>query len=224
MTRLDGESARTAGGTATSAAPEPAAATTAIPATAAPRPLRADARRNRDALLATAADLFSERGVDVSLEDIARGAGVGIGTLYRHFPTREAVVLAVYQRQIDDLAEAARTLPSTHPPAEALREWMRGFVRYAAVKRGMVALLRSMMDTQTDLFASARTTLRESAGALMRAAADAGEIRADVEPQAILQAMGGICMATDRPGSEASAVALVDLVFDGLRFGVGASA
>jgi len=187
--------------------------------TVAPRPLRADAQRNRDKLIDVATNAFTEAGVDVPLEEIARRADVGIGTLYRNFPTREAVVLAVYRKQIDGLETAARTLPLTHPPAEALRLWMRGFVEYGAVKRGLVALLKSMMDTESSLFDDARATLLESAGTLMTAAVDAGVIRPGFAPADVIRALGGICMATDRPDAEASAISLVDLVFDGLRFG-----
>ncbi|MDQ2739302.1 MAG: TetR/AcrR family transcriptional regulator [Actinomycetota bacterium] len=187
--------------------------------TVALRPLRADAQRNRDKLIDVATNAFTEAGVDVPLEEIARRADVGIGTLYRNFPTREAVVLAVYRKQIDGLETAARTLPLTHPPAEALRLWMRGFVEYGAVKRGLVALLKSMMDTESSLFDDARATLLESAGMLMTAAVDAGVIRPGFAPADVIRALGGICMATDRPDAEASAISLVDLVFDGLRFG-----
>ena len=190
--------------------------------TATTRPLRADAQRNRDKLIETATTAFTDEGSDVALEEIARRADVGIGTLYRHFPTREALVVAVYRKQIDDLEKLAHDLPSAHAPADALRLWMQGFVEYGAVKRGLVALLKSMMETESGLFDHARATLRESAGSLMKAAADAGEIRANFEPGDVIRALGGICMATDRPDASASALALVDLVFDGLRYGAPA--
>jgi AcrR family transcriptional regulator len=183
------------------------------------RPLRADAQRNKDKLIEVATTAFTDCGVDVALEEIARRSDVGIGTLYRHFPTREALVLAVYRKQIEGLETAARELPLTHEPADALRLWMRGFVEYGAVKRGLVALLKSMMETETNLFDQARATLLSSAGALMTSAADAGEIRPDVDPGDVIRALGGICMATDRPDAGGSAIALVDLVFDGLRYG-----
>jgi len=183
------------------------------------RPMRADAQRNRDKLLRVATEAFTELGVEVPLEEIARRAGVGIGTFYRHFPTREALVVAVYRQLIDDLAAAARELPLVHPPAEALRQWMHAFVDYATVKRGMVVLLKSMMETESQLFDDARATLNAAAGSLMTAAAQAGAIRPDVGPAEVIRAIGGICMATDRPGSGQTAIALVDLVFDGLRYG-----
>lgn len=187
------------------------------------RPLRADAQRNRDRLIDVATAAFTESGVDVALEDVARQAGVGIGTLYRHFPTREALVMAVYRKQIDDLEVAAQQLPLSHGPAEALRLWMRGFVEYGAVKRGLVVLLRTMMDTDSDLFDHARAVLRESADRLMTAAAEAGEIRPDFAAQDVIRALGGICMATDRPDAGGTALVLVDLVFDGLRYGAPAA-
>lgn len=186
------------------------------------RPLRADAQRNRDRLIDVATTAFTDSGVDVALEDVARRAEVGIGTLYRHFPTREALVMAMYHKQIDDLEIAAQQLPLSYGPAEALRLWMRGFVDYGAVKRGLVVLLRTMMETDSDLFDHARTTLRESAEALMTAAADAGEIRPDFAASDVIRALGGICMATDRPDAGATALALVDLIFDGLRYGAPA--
>jgi len=188
------------------------------------RPLRADAQRNRDRLIEIATVAFADAGSEVALEEIARSAQVGIGTFYRHFPSREALVLAVYRKQIRDLQDAAVELPLTHSPADALRLWMRGFVEYGTVKRGLVALLRSMIQTETDTFDQARATLLESAGILMAAAARAGEIRPDVAPGDVIRALGGICMATDRPDSAGSAVALVDLVFDGLRYGAPARA
>ena len=190
-----------------------------VPDQTKPRPLRADAQRNRDKLIEVATTAFTEDGVDVALEEIARRADVGIGTLYRNFPTREALVLAVYRKQIDGLRLAAEELPKTLGPADALREWMRGFVEYGAVKKGLVTLLKSMMQTDTNLFDQTRAILLESAGSLMTAAADAGEIRPDFAPGDVIRALGGICMATDRPDAGATAVALVDLVFDGLRFG-----
>lgn len=211
MTRLD-DAPRAAGSTASPAA---VGTTTA-------RPLRADAQRNRDRLIEVATTAFTDSGVDVALEDIARRAEVGIGTLYRHFPTRETLVMAVYRKQIDDLASAAQSLPLLHGPAEALRLWMRGFVEYGAVKRGLVVLLRTMMDTDTHLFDHARATLRRSAEDLMTAAAAAGEIRPDFAADDVIRALGGICMATDRPDAGATALTLVDLVFDGLRYGAPA--
>lgn len=204
-------------------AAHPTGARSTAQPTAPARPLRADAQRNRDRLIEVATTSFTDSGVDVALEDVARRAEVGIGTLYRHFPTREALVMAVYRKQIDDLEVAANQLPLTHGPAEALRLWMRGFVEYGAVKRGLVVLLRAMMETESDLFDHTRTTLRQSAEKLMRAAADAGEIRPDFAAADVVRALGGICMATDSAGADRAALVLVDLVFDGLRYGAPAA-
>ncbi|WP_196073074.1 TetR/AcrR family transcriptional regulator [Nakamurella alba] len=196
----------------------------AAPATPAVKPLRADARRNRDKVLAAAATAFTANGVDVSLEDIARQAGVGIGTLYRHFPTREALVLGVYRQQIDELDATSLRLLDELPPGEALREWMHAFVNYAAVKRGMVGLLKSMMETDSELFVDAKATLHAAANRLLNAARESGEIRPDFGgfgPPELLRAMGGVCMATDQPAAGPVAVALIDLIYDGLRYRAG---
>jgi AcrR family transcriptional regulator len=183
------------------------------------KPLRADARRNREKLLAAAADAFAENGVDVSLEEVARSAGVGIGTLYRNFPTREELVLGVYHALIDDLDDASRTLLEQHTPADALHEWMRAFVRYTTVKRGLIGLLRTLMQTtDSTLFERTRATLRDAADRLLDAARASGEIRSDIGAPELIRAMGGVCMATDVPASDATSMALVDLIFDGLRY------
>ncbi|WP_211229475.1 TetR/AcrR family transcriptional regulator [Nakamurella lactea] len=184
------------------------------------RPMRADARRNREAVLTAAASAFAENGVESPLEDIARQAGVGIGTLYRHFPTREELVFGVYQREVAQLCESATALVDELPPAEALQEWMRRFVLYAATKRGLVGMLRTMMADRTDLFAETRVRIRDAANLLLTSAAAAGEIRDDITAEDLTRSIGGICMASDGPvWSPANAGRLVDLVFDGLRFG-----
>jgi AcrR family transcriptional regulator len=179
------------------------------------KPLRADARRNREKVLAAAAAAF--------LEDVARRAGVGIGTLYRHFPTRDALVLGVYRQQIDDLDEVSRRLLAEREPGEALHEWMRAFVQYVAVKRGLVGLLKSLMGTDRDQFVATKATLHGAMARLLEAAAAAGAIRADVRSGDLIRAMGGVCMATDAAGGAASPIAttLVDLLYDGLRYGAG---
>lgn len=183
------------------------------------RPLRADARRNRDAVLAVAAEAFAERGVEASLEDVALKARVGIGTLYRHFPTREDLVFATYNREVELLSESAPALAAELPPAEALREWMRRFVRYAATKRGLIGMLKTMMETDADLFVQTRKLVHDAADRLLVGAAEAGEIRADITADDLMRSMGGICMASDHSGPPESASRLVDLVFDGLRYG-----
>jgi AcrR family transcriptional regulator len=188
-----------------------------------PKGLRADAARNRQKLIDVATAAFTDRGADVPLDEIARTAGVGIGTLYRHFPTREDLVLAIYGSQIEALEKRSHELPSQFPPGEALREWMRGFVDYYAVKLGMVNLLRSMMAGRPETFEHARATLLESAERVLQPAIDAGAVRADVSGAELVRALGGICLAGTSPDGQATSLALVDLVFDGLRFGAAQS-
>ncbi|MEO7124805.1 MAG: TetR/AcrR family transcriptional regulator [Nakamurella sp.] len=183
------------------------------------RPMRADARRNRDAVLIAAAAAFAIEGVDTSLEDIARTAGVGIGTLYRHFPTREALVLGVYRREVEHLADSARELAAEMLPAEALREWMRRFVQYAATKRGMIGMLHAMVRDESEAFNQAKEQIRQAAATLLDAAASSGAIRGDVSAEDLTRSIGGICMASDPAAGSACPERLVDLVFDGLRFG-----
>lgn len=183
------------------------------------KPLRADARRNRDAVLAVAAEEFSRHGVEASLEDIARQAGVGIGTLYRHFPTREDLVFGVYRREVERLCEAVDELSADHPPDEALRLWMERFVDYAATKRGMIGLLRTMMqDSRIELFRDLKQGINTAAGTLLTRAAEAGLIRNDVTSDELMRGLGGICMANDADTSD-TALRLVSIVFDGMRFG-----
>jgi AcrR family transcriptional regulator len=186
-----------------------------------PLPRRADARRNYDALLEAATSAFAE-DVDVPLEEIARRAGVGIGTLYRHFPNRDTLVLAVYRRDVGQLIDAAAELQHSRPPFEALAEWMRRFVVYAAAKRGMRGALKAMSESNPHLFAEVRNQLLDAIGSLSRAAAEEGSIRADIEVDDILRLLGGICMVTDGADWRARADRLLRLILDGLRFGAPA--
>jgi AcrR family transcriptional regulator len=183
------------------------------------RPMRADARRNRDAIFDAAVEVFGGQGVEASLEDIARRAGVGIGTLYRHFPTREALVFGIYNHEVELLSRSAPALAAELPADEALREWMRRFVRYAATKRGLVGMLRTMMQTDAKLFAQTRELIHDAAELLLVAAAEAGDIRGDISADDLMRSMGGICMANDQSGPPEGAARLIDLVFDGLRYG-----
>lgn len=187
-------------------------------ATEAKKPLRADAARNRAKLLTAAAEAFAQQGVEVSLEDVAAAAGVGIGTLYRNFPTREDLVLAVYADQVSALEQRSQELPEQLAPAEALHEWMRGFVDFYAVKRGMVNLLRSMQSTNQAPFEGTREKLLASADRVLQPAIEAGVVRPDVSASEITRALGGICLAT-APDADNTALPLVDLIFDGLRYG-----
>jgi AcrR family transcriptional regulator len=185
------------------------------------RPLRADARRNRESLLLAAERAFSERGAEVSLEEVARRAGVGIGTLYRHFPPRDALVEAVYRREVEIVCEAAETMLRDLPPEQALAVWADCFVHHVASRRGMSIALRAMMEAESDLFAYTQERLRGAASMILTAACDAGAVRRDVDPLDVLRLLSGICLVTG-PAREERVPQLVKLVLDGLRHGAGA--
>jgi AcrR family transcriptional regulator len=182
------------------------------------RGLRADARRNRDALLAAGAEVFAERGADASLEEIARRAGVGIGTLYRHFPDRDALTEAVYRNEVERLCDGVDALIAEQPAADALARWMRDFAAYAATKKGMVVALKSSLGPDNELFTYSHRRIRDAISALLAAATAAGSIRSDIEADALLTAMRGICMTGDQPADAARIALLIDLLVDGLRY------
>jgi AcrR family transcriptional regulator len=183
------------------------------------RPLRKDAQRNRDLLLAVASGLFSEHGVEYPLEDIARQAGVGIGTLYRHFPTRSALIEAVYRREVAQLCDSVNGLLASMTPDQALEAWMYNFVSYVATKRGLSAALKDMMAAEPDLFALTRAAIRDAASKVLAAAVEAGAIRPVVDADDLIRAMGAICMVTDDAGYSERATTLVSLLLDGMRAG-----
>jgi AcrR family transcriptional regulator len=182
------------------------------------RPMRADARRNREALLQAAAALFAEEGTEVSLEAVAARAGVGIGTLYRNFPNRDSLVEAAYRTEVAHLCEAASELLERNPPDIALAEWMDRFVTYAAAKRGMAGALKAV-NAKTDLYSQTRTQITGAIGGLLEAGVQAGTLRADVEPEDVLRAMGCIWNLGDGDGWRAHAETLIRIIVDGLRHG-----
>ncbi|WP_205315278.1 TetR/AcrR family transcriptional regulator [Nonomuraea lactucae] len=181
------------------------------------RPRRAHALRNRDALLAVAAEAFGAGEVDIHIQEIARRAGVGIGTLYRHFESREAIIEAVYRQRVDDLYAMAPRLLAALPPDEALRAFLEQLIAHSAASRGMAVALQTLMDTRSAVFARARTDMIEAIASLMNAAAQTGSIRADVTPETVFRAMSAICISHDQPGWETEAHAVVRLLLDGLR-------
>ena len=181
--------------------------------------LRPDARRNREKLLAAAVEAFATGGVNTSLEEIARRAGVGIGTLYRHFPSRDALVAAVYRQEVARLANAAPELMSEHPPDVALRRWMDRFVAYAATKRGLGEALRAAMESDSELHGEGFAALTGALDALVGAAVAAGTIRADARGDDVLRALGALWMIRDGDDREAQTARTLDLIVDGLRFG-----
>jgi AcrR family transcriptional regulator len=178
---------------------------------------RADGQRNRERVLQTAKAAFAEAGADVSLEEVARRAGVGIGTLYRHFPNRDAIVEAVYRREVQQLADAATRLQETLPPGEALHEWMRLFVDYIATKKVIGSALGSIVGGVSELFAASGALITGAMSALVQRASANGDIRADVDPADLLRALAGFTYGATGPDWEASALRLIDIMMDGLR-------
>jgi AcrR family transcriptional regulator len=178
---------------------------------------RADAVRNRERVLEAAKAVFSAGGPDASLEAVARRAGVGIGTLYRHFPTREALFEAVYRREVEQLADLADELKTEAAPTEALRRWLRSNVEFVATKKGMSAALAVAAHNYPDLFTYTFERLTKAVGALLERAIAAGEIRSDISAEDLLRALVSMCYMHDRPGWQAGVLRLLDVLVDGLR-------
>ncbi len=178
---------------------------------------RADSTRNHERVLEAAKAVFGAGGPEASLEAVARRAGVGIGTLYRHFPTREALFEAVYRREVEQLADLAERLQADDvPPTEALRRWLRSNVEFVATKKGMSKALALAAHRASELSAYSFDRLTKAVGALLDRAAAAGEIRADVSPEDLLRALVGMCYLHDQPGWQASVLRLLDVFVDGL--------
>jgi AcrR family transcriptional regulator len=185
-------------------------------AEAARRP-RADSLRNRERLLAAAAAVFGAGGPDASLEAVAKRAEVGIGTLYRHFPTREALFEAVYRHEVDQLSALAEQQRAGEAPVDALRRWLHAEVQLVATKKGMLAALALAAHGKPELYAYSFDRLTKAVGLLLKRAAAAGEIRADITPEQLLRALIGMCTMHDQPGWQRSVLPLVDILVDGLR-------
>jgi AcrR family transcriptional regulator len=179
---------------------------------------RADAIRNRERVLEAAKGVFSQGGPEASLEAVARRAGVGIGTLYRHFPTREDLYEAVYRREVEQLVELAKHLVETKiTPVEALRRWLRAGVEFMATKKGMAAALAMAAHGSSELVAYSLDRLTWAMGELLQRATAAGEIRADIDPEDLLRAVVGMCYAYDGTAWQPKVLRLIDVFVDGLR-------
>jgi AcrR family transcriptional regulator len=178
---------------------------------------RADALRNRERVLEAAKAVFSAGGPDASLEAVAREAGVGIGTLYRHFPTREALYEAVYRREVEQLSELAEELKGEAAPVEALRRWLRSNVEFVATKKGMATALALADGPPSELTAFSFDRLTKAIHMLLQRAVAAGDVRADITPEDLLRTLVGMCMLHDQPGWQASVVRMLDVLVDGLR-------
>jgi AcrR family transcriptional regulator len=184
---------------------------------AAVRKPRADAERNRARLLETAKGVFAEKGSAASLDEIARIAGVGAGTLYRHFPTRDALVAAVYRNETGQLVAAADRLAKTQPPVTALREWLLLFVDYMATKHGMSELLNSIAGGTSDLYSASMAQMKQAIARLADRAVASGEIRLDLDPLDLLRALAGVANIGVGSDGERAAKRLVDILIAGVR-------
>jgi AcrR family transcriptional regulator len=189
-----------------------------------PRALRADAQRNHDRLVEVAAAAFARDGIDTSLEEIARTAGVGIGTLYRHFPNRDALLEAVFRHNVDDIAGQADELLETLPGDQALAEWMYRFVSYVSTKMGRSTHLKSVVSADADIFEYSHSKMDSVMKRLIEAAVAEGSIRSDVDYHDVLKGLSGVCMMSDVPGWQDQACRISGLLMDGLRYGVATPA
>ncbi|WP_297493647.1 TetR/AcrR family transcriptional regulator [Acidocella sp.] len=182
-----------------------------------PRKPRADATRNHERLLETAKTVFAEKGPAASLDEIAKAAGVGIGTLYRHFPTRDALVEQVYRHETTQLAEAAERLRASHPPVEALRQWLFLFVEYFTTKQIMAQALSATAGGTATLYAISSVLLNNAVSTLAEQAVARGEIRLTLEPMDLLRAIAGVGNVSPGRDWEERAKRLVDILIAGLR-------
>jgi AcrR family transcriptional regulator len=188
----------------------------------APRRLRADARRNVDSLLEAAKTVFGTSGVDAPAKEIADLAGVGVGTLYRHFPQRSDLVKAVFQREVDACADAAPALAAAHEPGVALANWLHRYTEFIATKRGLATALHSGDPAFDALPGYFMRRLAPALGSLLDAATASGEIRADISPEDLLYAVANLCLPMADEGVAYSR-RMVALLVDGLRYGAGPS-
>jgi AcrR family transcriptional regulator len=183
----------------------------------APGPMRADARRNRELLMAAALVAFTERGADdTSLEEIARRAGLGIGTLYRHFPGRTALLEAVYTDQVAALCQRAGELAASESPGAALAAWMRDLAEFSATKHNLTSALAADYDKDAPVFSACRDELLAAAGALLTRAQQAGAVRPDVQPLDLLRISHGVAAATERAADGDEAERLLSIMLSGL--------
>lgn len=188
------------------------------PAPALPsRPRRADARRNYDKVVTAAREAFAEAGASTSLEEIARRAGVGIGTLYRHFPSRQALLEAVYRDQVESLRARAEELGKAESPLDALAEWLRAMLEFSSTKRSMTAALLATLGTDSELLSVCVTVIRGSAEMLLARAQQAGMVRADADAGDVMRLVHAVNIATEKTADPGQADRMLALILDGLR-------
>jgi AcrR family transcriptional regulator len=181
------------------------------------RKLRADAQRNRERILEVAKQAFTRSGANASLDDIAKAADVGPGTLYRHFPTREELLEAVYRSEVEKLAAAERKFAETMPPMEALRAWMLLFVDYIATKKIIAPALNTPVGGHSKVIEASYATTHEAMRALVKRAIKSDEARKDVDPVVLLRALVGVAYLESSPDWQQSARRLVDILIAGSR-------
>jgi AcrR family transcriptional regulator len=184
--------------------------------------MRADAQRNRELLLGAAVSAFSRNEPEVTLESIAKAAGVGIGTLYRHFPSREALVDAAYRSELARLCDSVPGLLEAMPPDKAMRTWMEEFLEYMTTKRGMSDALRMVIASGGNPFAESRARLLTAFTMLLSAGAADRTLRRDVDPADLMASISGVSMAVGEPSQREQARRVLDLLMDGLRCGAAA--
>jgi AcrR family transcriptional regulator len=180
---------------------------------------RVDSVRNRERVLEAAKAVFAASGPAGSLEAVARQAGVGVGTLYRHFPTRQDLFEAVYRREVEQLVELAEQLGTDLPPLEALRRWMHANVAFVATKKGMSAALAVAVHASSELTVYSIDRLGRALGTLVRRGVEAGAIRDDIGAEDILRTVVGLCYTHDKPDWQSNVLRLVDVFVDGMQRG-----
>jgi AcrR family transcriptional regulator len=178
---------------------------------------RSDAQRNRERILEVAKEAFTRRGANASLDDIAKETGVGAGTLYRHFPTRDALIEAVYRTEVEKLAAAERKFAEAMPPIEALRAWMLLFVDYIATKQIIAPVLNTFVGGPTKLYEGSRARIQGAIDGLVKRAIKSGDMRKDLEPFDLLRALIGVSHVASSPDWQQSAKRLVDILISGSR-------
>ncbi len=187
------------------------------PSQPAQRKPRTDAQRNRERILEVAKEAFTRFGADASLDDIAKQSGVGPGTLYRHFPTRDALIEAVYRTEVEKLAASERKFAETMLPVEALRAWMLLFVDHIAAKQIIASALNSLVGGPSKLYEGSRILIQNAIEALVKRAIESGDIRPDLDPFDLLRALIGVSHVATGPGWQQSARRLVDILITGSR-------
>jgi AcrR family transcriptional regulator len=178
--------------------------------------MRADARRNYERIVATARDVFFEHGIEAPLDDIVKRAGVGAGTLYRHFPNREVLIEAVYRTEIEEIADQAYSLAKDQSAEDAIREWFRELIRFHVDRSGLAAALKAAIDEDSETFTYCKQKLRDAAWTLLEPAQAVGAVRADLEAVDLMRLSHGLGAAA-KSADEASRERMLSVLMEGLK-------